>query len=146
MTSPLPLAERLQVLFRVWHKSGADEQSSAHVAEAVTAAGHPVSAQQIDALRSGAQPTADEDLLSAIASHFNTPAAYLIDDNHQDLHEQLLLLELFRDENVNTIQLRGERTAADRRALLDVLGARKRAGGAAESGGDDCQEAAGRTT
>ncbi|KLN72941.1 hypothetical protein AS032_35295 [Rhodococcus qingshengii] len=122
MSSRVSLAERLQVLFRVWHPANESEETSTDAAAAISAAGHQVSAEQIDALRSGAQTEADPDLLTAIAVHFRTPAKYLLDDDIQDLHEQLLLLEQFRMRKVQSIQLRGERTDADRRALLRVLG------------------------
>ncbi|WP_137726382.1 hypothetical protein [Prescottella subtropica] len=141
MSSPIPLTERLELLFRVWHKSGECGQSSAAVAAAVTAGGHQVSGDEIDALRTGAGPDADVTLLAAVATHFRVPAGYLVDDDHHDLHEQLLLLELFRDERINSIQLRGARTPEDRRALLEVFRARQRPvagrGGPAEDQGAD---------
>ena len=118
----IPLAERLSLLFRVWHRRDADETTSEAVAAAVSGAGVPITAAQIGELRDGTRTAESADALAAIAEFFNTPARYLTELDPRDLHEQLLLLEKFRDAKVNSIHLRGARTDADRRALLEVLG------------------------
>lgn len=136
-SSAIPLAERLSLLFRVWHRRDVDETTSAAVAAAVSAAGVPVTAAEIDELRDGTRTAESPDALAAIAEFFHTPARYLTDLDPQDLHEQLLLLEKFRDTKVNSIHLRGARTDADRRALLDVLGADDDGEQSAINDGDD---------
>ena len=117
----ISLSDRLSLLFRVWHRPEVAEASSADVAAAVTASGVPLDAATVDALRSGAQSTASPAVLEAISSYFGTPATYLTDPDPRDVHEQLMLLEKFRDTGVRSIHLRGARTAADRRALLEIL-------------------------
>ncbi|CAG7636937.1 hypothetical protein Rwratislav_22537 [Rhodococcus wratislaviensis IFP 2016] len=121
-SAAISLSDRLSLLFRVWHRPEGAESSSADVAAAVTSSGVALDAATVDALRSGELATASPTVLAAISSFFKTPANYLTDPDPRDVHEQLLLLGKFRDTGVRSIHLRGERTAADRRALLEVLG------------------------
>lgn len=115
------LDERINTLFRAWRRQGEPEQTNDEVAAALTAAGTTLTGGDLEDLRAGIVSDADPAVLSAIARHFRTPAEYLTGDDILETHEQLLLLERMAQLKVRSILLRGERTAADRRALIETL-------------------------
>lgn len=110
----LPLSVRLNRLFAVFHRRGAPEQATTHVARLVEQIlDQPVQEHDIDAIRAGARDRggADDALLAALAQHFQIPPVYLTDkdgDGALAIDRELRLLLAARDAGVRHIALRGD--------------------------------------
>lgn len=126
MTDRLSLSERVNTLFAVWTTPGEGPQTSTHVAAAVTDRGTELAVDALDGIRAGNITEVDERILVEIAKHFRTPPEYLTDDDPQDLHSQLLLLQELSGAGVRTVRLRSVPDPSDREALLRVLEQRER--------------------
>lgn len=119
----LPLADRVNTLFRVWRKAGEPERTNEAVVAEVSRFGGVLSVESLRRLRDGEAVHLDGSTLTALAACFHTDARYLLGDG-REIHEELLLLEQMVATNVRSIHLRGQRTDAARREVTRVLATR----------------------
>lgn len=122
--SDLPaLQHRIDLLFRVWRRTGGEERSAAEVATSMCARGVAVSAEEIVRWRAGeSTPTVSE--LEALAKAFpgESNAHYLMGTvNAESIHSQLeLVLELI-EGGIKDVRLRREHAGVQQRELTDLL-------------------------
>jgi transcriptional regulator with XRE-family HTH domain len=72
-------AERLNKLFESIHPSGRKPYTNADVAEALAAAGHPISKPYISQLRSGHRTNPSNETVAALARFFKVKPDYFFD-------------------------------------------------------------------
>jgi hypothetical protein len=124
--SPAWLADRLTLLFSVFHARGQDEQTVDAVAAAIDAQSGTglITAAELEAARAGAHTELTTAAAAAIAAHFGVPAAYLTDAAGADtVTQELQMLQAARDAGVNSVKLRQlSSTSATRSMLIDILG------------------------
>lgn len=123
--SPAWLAERLTLLFSVFHARGQDEQTAEAVASAIDAQGGAglITAAEIESARAGTRTELAAAAAAAVAAHFGVPAAYLTDEAGADtVTQELQMLQAARDAGVNAIKLRQlSSSSATRSMLIDIL-------------------------
>lgn len=128
--APLSLAQRLDHLFRTVRTRDKEtgelrEYSLREVADAVTAAGTPISHSFIGLLRSGRKDNIDLKRLRALAAFFGVPASYFTADHLADeVDAELELISVLQELRARRVGLRDSvlSEAQDAtRALADVM-------------------------
>ncbi|WP_330179092.1 hypothetical protein OHB26_21625 [Nocardia sp. NBC_01503] len=125
----LPLAQRVDILFRALHSPDEGEPTPELIAAALRDRGVETTAADLSALRRGAVDAASERLLTALAEHFNQAPWFLTDSGRAqrviDTYVQLDLLRALREAGVRRVRLRGRPATSDRQALTEALRARR---------------------
>lgn len=128
----LSLAQRIDLLFRALHSPEEGEPTTELVAAALCDRGVEISAEELAALRAGTDDTPSEQVLTALAEHFNQASWFLLDSGAAqrvaDTYIQLDLLRALRESGVRRIRLRGRPASSDRQALIEALRARQERG------------------
>lgn len=146
--APLSLAHRLDHLFRTVRTRDKEtgelrEYSLREVADAVTAAGTPISHSFIGLLRSGRKDNIDLKRLRGLAAFFGVPASYFTADQLADeVDAELELISALQELRARRVGLRDSvLSEADdaTHALADVMrriaDLERKTGGKAPSGG-----------
>jgi transcriptional regulator with XRE-family HTH domain len=107
MSRPAVLALKINLLFDVLHKRAEAPLTTEAAADAIAAqSGVPISAADLNALRSGANTDPNNEQLGAIAEFFGVPKDYLLAAGPvPDIDAQLNLLRDLRDAGIRAVDL-----------------------------------------
>ncbi|SCL25973.1 Helix-turn-helix [Micromonospora rhizosphaerae] len=122
------LAQRLDNLFLSVRRPDGREYSHREVAEAVTAAGEPISHSYIGQLRAGDKDNPTIKHLRALARFFGVPVEYFTnEDVAADVDRELRTLTALKDLQIKTVALRrtllpeAERSLAELARIVEVI-------------------------
>jgi|SRR6266540_3134480 len=103
---PAPLSRRLDQLFKTMRKPDGREQTYREVADAVTAAGVPISHSYIYMLRIGERDNPTIKHLDGLAKHFGVSLNYFVDDDTSVIDRQLDQIAQLQRLKVQALALR----------------------------------------
>ncbi|WP_158289874.1 helix-turn-helix domain-containing protein [Micromonospora sp. S4605] len=122
------LAQRLDNLFLSVRRPDGREHSHREVAEAVTAAGEPISHSYIGQLRAGDKDNPTIKHLRALARFFGVPVEYFTnEETAADVDRELRMLTALKELQVKTVALRrtllpeAERSLSELARIVEVI-------------------------
>ncbi|AXH93570.1 helix-turn-helix domain-containing protein [Micromonospora aurantiaca] len=122
------LAQRLDNLFLSVRRPDGREYSHREVAEAVTAAGEPISHSYIGQLRAGDKDNPTIKHLRALARFFGVPVEYFTNEEiATDVDRELRMLTALKELQIKTVSLRrtllpeAERSLAELARIVEVI-------------------------
>jgi transcriptional regulator with XRE-family HTH domain len=125
---PEPLAARVDKLFRTVRRPDGREYSHREVADAITAAGEPISHSYIGQLRAGDKDNPTLRHLRALARFFGVPVEYFTSDVvAAEVNRELDVLAALKELRVQTVALRqsvlpeAQRSLAQLSRIMDAI-------------------------
>ncbi|MFI7000367.1 helix-turn-helix domain-containing protein [Nocardia sp. NPDC050175] len=121
-------AERLNKLFATVHPQGRPPHTNAEVAEALTAAGHPLSKPYLSQLRSGRRSKPSAETAAALAKFFKVKPDYFTDDVYAaKIDHDLALLAQVQGYKLRRLSSRAFDLSEESQNLLTAMAEKLRA-------------------
>jgi transcriptional regulator with XRE-family HTH domain len=118
---PEPLAARVDKLFQAVRRPDGREYSHREIAEAITAAGEPISHSYIGQLRAGDKDNPTLRHLRALARFFGVPVEYFTSDVvAAEVNRELDVLAALKELRVQTVALRQSVLPEAKRSLAQL--------------------------